>query len=89
MNTNKEQIEEEVVVIGVKQPKKKIDKGKVICIKMAGKEINKPGQVDESQMSLVIVIAMLGVGKKWKDVANWSLIVVKTIQDRENQQQKI
>jgi hypothetical protein len=40
-------------------------------------------------MSLVIVIAMLGVGKKWKDVANWSLIVVKTIQDRENQQQKI
>jgi hypothetical protein len=77
-----------VVVIGIKQPEKEIEKGKVICIKMVGKEIDKPGQVDESQMSLVIVMAMSGVGKEWEDVVDRNLVVVKTIRGRENQQQK-
>jgi hypothetical protein len=33
---------------------------------MAKKEINKPNQVDESQISLVIVMAMLGMEKNGK-----------------------
>jgi hypothetical protein len=36
---------------------------------MAKKEIDKPNQIDESQMSLFTVMAMLGVGKEWEDVA--------------------
>jgi predicted SpoU family rRNA methylase len=68
-----------VVVIGIKQPEKEIERGKVIYIKMVGKEIDKPGQVDESQMSLVIVMAMSKVGKEWEDLVDRNLVVVKTI----------
>ncbi len=71
MYTNEEQIEEEMVIIGIiKLSEKKIERGKAICIKMVEKEIDKPNQVDESQMSLVITMTMSRVGKKWEDVAN-------------------
>jgi len=63
VNTNKEQTKEEVVNIGVKQPEKEIQRGKMICTKMVEKEFDKPTQVNESQMSLFIIMVMLGVGK--------------------------
>ncbi len=69
MNTNEKQTKEEVVVIRIKQPKKEVERDKVICIEMAEKEIDKPSQVDESQMSLITAMVMLGVGKEWEDVA--------------------
>jgi hypothetical protein len=70
VNTNKEQTKEEVVVIRVRQPKKEIKRGKVICTEMVVKEIDKPNQVDESQMSLIIAMVMSGVGKEWEDIAD-------------------
>jgi hypothetical protein len=69
VNTNEKQTKEEVVVIRIKQPKKEVERDKVICIEMAEKEIDKPSQVDESQMSLITAMVMLGVGKEWEDVA--------------------
>lgn len=81
MNTNKEQTEEEVVVIGAKQPLKKKKQGKTICIEMAKKEIDKPSQVGEFQMSLITTIVMLGVGKEWEDIAYRFLVAVKTTQN--------
>lgn len=59
-----------MVVTRVKQPKKEIKKGKTICIEMAVKEINKPNQVDESQMSLITIMVMSRVGQECEDVAN-------------------
>lgn len=44
---------------------------------MAEKEIDKPSQVGESQLSLSIVVAMLGVRKEWEDVADWFLMAGK------------
>jgi len=41
VNTNEEQIEEEVVIIGAKQQENE-KKSKAICTKMANKEIDKP-----------------------------------------------
>ncbi len=73
MNTNEEQTEEEVVVTGAKQPKK----NKAICIKMEEKEIDKPSQVSEFQLSLTIAIAMSRVGKEWEDITNQFLITIK------------
>ncbi len=84
MNTNEDQTEE-VVIIGVKQLEKVIERGKTICTKMVEKDIDKPSQVDENQMSLVTTMAMLRVGKEWEDVVNWFLVAVKITQDRENQ----
>ncbi len=69
MNTNEKKTKEEVVVIRIKQPNKEVERDKVICIEMAEKEIDKPSQVDESQMSLITAMVMLGVGKEWEDVA--------------------
>jgi hypothetical protein len=40
VNTNEEQIKEEVVAIGVQQPEKEIERGKTICTEMVGKEID-------------------------------------------------
>ncbi|CAK9237859.1 unnamed protein product [Sphagnum troendelagicum] len=49
VNTNEEQIEEEMVVIGTKQPKKELEKGqekgKAIYTEMVEKEVDKPSQV--------------------------------------------
>jgi len=70
VNINKEQTEKEVVNIGVKQLEKEIERGKMICTKMVEKEFDKPTQVDENHMSLVIVMVMSRVGKEWEDVAN-------------------
>jgi hypothetical protein len=58
VNTNEEQTKEEVVVTRVKQPKKEIKRGKTISTKMAMKEIDKPNQVDESQMPLITIMVM-------------------------------
>ncbi len=69
MNTNEKQTKVEVVVTRVKQPKKKIKRGKVICTEMVVKEIDKPNPIDESQMSLIITMIMSGVGKEWEDIA--------------------
>jgi hypothetical protein len=69
VNTNEDQTEE-VVIIGVKQLEKVIERGKTICTKMVEKDIDKPSQVDENQMSLVTTMAMLRVGKEWEDVVN-------------------
>jgi len=76
VNTNEEQTKEEVVVIGVKQPKKEIEKAKAICTEMTEQEIDKPIQVDESQMSLITIVAMSRVGKEWEDVADRFLVAV-------------
>jgi hypothetical protein len=37
---------------------------------MVEKEIDKPSQVGESQLSLTTIVAMLGVKKEWEDVTN-------------------
>ncbi len=37
---------------------------------MAMKEINKPNQVDESQMSLITIMVMSRAGQEWEDIAN-------------------
>jgi len=37
---------------------------------MAKTEIDKPNQVSEFQLSLTIIVAMLGVGKEWEDVVD-------------------
>jgi len=34
------------------------------------KEIYKPSQVGESQISLVITDVVLGIGKKWEDIVD-------------------
>jgi hypothetical protein len=75
VNTNEEQTKEEVVVIGAKQPKKK--KNKAINIEMEEKEIDKPSQVNEFQLSLAIVIAMSRVGKEWEDITDQFLVTIK------------
>lgn len=87
VNTNEEQIEEEVVVTRAKQVEKKIEKTKAIYNKMEEKEIDKPSQVSEFQLSLAIPIAMSGVGKKWEDVVDQFLVTIKTTWDQEIQQQ--
>ncbi len=87
MNINEEQTEE-VVITGVKQLEKEIEGGKAICTKMVEKDIDKPSQVDENQMSLVTTMAMLKVGKEWEDIVNWFIVIIKITQDREHQQQK-
>ncbi len=69
VNINEEQTEE-VVITGVKQLEKEIEGGKAICTKMVEKDIDKPSQVDENQMSLVTTMAMLRVGKEWEDIVN-------------------
>ncbi len=48
---------------------------------MAKKEIDKPSQVGEFQMSLITTIVMLGVGKEWEDIAYRFLVAVKTTQN--------
>ncbi len=44
-------------------------KKKTIYIEMEVKEIDKPSQVSEFQLSLAIVITMSRVGKEWEDIA--------------------
>ncbi len=65
-----------MIVIGAKQPKKEIKKSEVIYTEMAEKEIDKPSQVGESQLSLTTIVAMLGVRKEWEDVRDQFLIAV-------------
>ncbi len=57
-----------------KATKKRNRKSEAIYTEMVEKEIDKPSQVGESQLSLTTIVAMLGVKKEWEDVTNWFLI---------------
>jgi hypothetical protein len=54
---------------------------------MAEKEINKPSQVGEFQISLVTIDVMSKVGNEWEDVVDYFFVAIKTTRDQENQQQ--
>jgi hypothetical protein len=58
----------------------------VICTKMVEKEVDKPNQIGESQMSLVTIVVMSWVGKEWENIVDQFLVVMKTIQEWEIQQ---
>jgi esterase/lipase len=77
-----------MVATWVKQLEKELERGKVICTKMVEKEIDKSSQVDESQMSLVIIMAMSWARKEWEKNVDQFLVAVKTTQEWQNQQQK-
>ncbi len=58
----------------------------MICTKMVEKEVDKPNQIGESQMSLVTIVVMSWVGKEWENIVDQFLVVMKTIQEWEIQQ---
>ncbi len=60
---------------------KRIEKGKAICTKMAEKEINKPSQVGEFQISLVTIDVMSRVGNEWEDIVDYIFVAIKTTRD--------
>lgn len=64
-----------MVVIEANQLEKEIEKegqekGKAIYIEMVEKEVDKLSQVGESQMSLITIVAMSGVGKEWENITD-------------------